>query len=211
MRPSDRCVDTNVINKRIRRTPALLKQGVVRIDAGKMLVDVHEMALRFPDLKQNPLGGKPRGRKPKPKIKPEANTKAKRAKRTATGAPEAKQRAAVDEPSDREVDTVMDYTEARASKEKWNARMAKINFQKEAGKLIPADAVAKAWTDIATVTQKSVLSVPDRIAPLLVGEMDQAIIHKRITDEIRYALKNLSFTLTGTGDAPQREEANEKN
>jgi hypothetical protein len=39
--------------------------------------------------------------------------------------------------------------------------------------------------------------VPDRIAPLCVGEPDQATIHKRIKDEIRYSLKNLVFELKG--------------
>ena len=76
----------------------------------------------------------------------------------------------------------------------------------ESGKLIPLADVLKEFTDVATATQKAVMSVPDRMAPLLVGEEDQAVIHKRLSDEIRYALKNLSFKLAGQGDKPKREE-----
>lgn len=198
-------INRNTLTKRIKRAPALLKAGVIRIERGAFMVDVHEMALRFPDLKQNPMGGNPRGPKPKPKIKPET-PKSQRKKKTVAGTGEAVQRAATVEPSDREVESAMDYTTARAAKEKWNARAAKMNYQREMGKLIPADAVVKGWIDIATLTQKSLLSVPDRIAPLLVGETDQAIIHKRMTDEIRYALKNLSFTLAGSSETPKPKE-----
>lgn len=196
-------INRNTLTKRIKRAPALLKAGVIRIERGAFMVDVHEMALRFPDLKQNPMGGNPRGPKPKPKIKPET-PKSQRKKKTVAGA-------ATVEPSDREVESAMDYTTARAAKEKWNARTAKMNYQREMGKLIPADAVAKEWVDIATLTQKSLLSVPDRIAPLLVGETDQAIIHKRMTDEIRYALKNLSFTLAGSSETPKPKEPDARN
>lgn len=192
--------DTTLI-KLVRTHPELLADGLARIERGGYIVDAHEISKRFKQFKQNPLGAAPRGPKPKPQIHPR---KKKRKGLTATGAPEEAQREALS--GVEEAEQTIEYATSRAKRELWAAKKAKMEYLVESGKLIPLADVLKEFTDVATATQKAVMSVPDRMAPLLVGEEDQAVIHKRLSDEIRYALKNLSFKLAGQGDKPKREE-----
>jgi hypothetical protein len=93
---------------------------------------------------------------------------------------------------------LMTYGDARAKREVYTAKAAQLDYETKAAKLIPAAEVAKVWTDIAVSVQKSILSVPDRITPLLVGETDHTVIYNRIATELKYALKNLAYELKGT-------------
>jgi phage terminase Nu1 subunit (DNA packaging protein) len=97
-------------------------------------------------------------------------------------------------------DNVVTYSDVRTKRELFTAKKAELEYRRAAGKLINAKAVERAWQNIAVSVQKAVLTVPDRVTPLLVGEVDQTIIHNRITTELKYALKNLSFSLNETAD-----------
>jgi len=92
---------------------------------------------------------------------------------------------------------VMCYADARTKREYFTAKQAKLDYERRSAKLVPTDAIQSLWASISLTVQKALLTVPDRIAPLCVGEDDQAVIHKRIKDEIRYSLKNLVFELKG--------------
>jgi hypothetical protein len=90
---------------------------------------------------------------------------------------------------------VITYGESRATRELYGARTAKLDYLRRAARLVEVSAVRKTWTDIAISVQKSILAVPDRIAPLCVGEQDLTVIRNRMRQELLYALKNLSFTI----------------
>jgi hypothetical protein len=77
------------------------------------------------------------------------------------------------------------YGQARAVREMYNARLAKIEFERETGILVNADTVRVAAFNAARTARDSLLSMPDRLSPVLAGEGNQFEIHRLLSDEIR--------------------------
>jgi hypothetical protein len=84
------------------------------------------------------------------------------------------------------------YAQARAGREAYLARLAKIEYEKAIGKLIDADEVRKKWFESGRRVRESVMSVCDRVAPLVTGLSDVAEVHRIIENELRVALEGLS-------------------
>ncbi len=87
----------------------------------------------------------------------------------------------------------MSYTEARASRELYSARTAKMEYLRKSGKLVEIDPVEAVWKDIAISVQKAIMAVPDRTAPLVLGEVSVVKIRNVFREELRFALENLAF------------------
>lgn len=77
----------------------------------------------------------------------------------------------------------------------YQVKLAKLEFDEKSGKLVDAEAVKRESFRVARATRDALMSIPDRLAPELAGETDQFTIRKRLEDEIRQALQNLSATL----------------
>lgn len=82
------------------------------------------------------------------------------------------------------------FAKARAVKENFNARMAQLEYEREAGKVVPADEVQRKWTAIASIARTKVLGIPSK-AKQRVPELtpDQYAILETICRE---ALEELS-------------------
>jgi hypothetical protein len=93
------------------------------------------------------------------------------------------------------------FAECRREREYWGTLTAKLKYEQGRGVLVDIDEVQRNWTTISLSLQKALLTVPDRLAPLCVGEPDPAIIRKRILDEIEYALRTLDQQ-AATGGPP---------
>lgn len=85
-------------------------------------------------------------------------------------------------------------TKARTAKTAMEAQAAKLKFEMLAGSLVKKDEVIKVAKDMGRLTKESMLTLPDRLAPVLAGIKDVDDIHKIITEEINTALRNLSTT-----------------
>jgi hypothetical protein len=89
------------------------------------------------------------------------------------------------------------YAQSRAVRELYLARLAKIEFEERAGKLISRDeATVAAFTKARTV-RDNLLNIPDRVAAMLAAETDPVRTHQILTDEIRKALIELSGDHSG--------------
>lgn len=77
------------------------------------------------------------------------------------------------------------YAQSRAIREAYMARLAKLEFDEKSGKLISADEARVAIFNTARRARDMLLSVPDRVAPLVVGLSDSHEIHRILTDEMR--------------------------
>lgn len=75
------------------------------------------------------------------------------------------------------------YVAARAFRESYLARLARLEFEEKSGKLIDADQVRVAAFNAARRARDMVLSLADRIAPLVAGEPDQFKCHEIIRGE----------------------------
>lgn len=87
---------------------------------------------------------------------------------------------------------VASYAGSRAAREGYMARLAKLEFERKSGKLVDADEVRAHTFALGRRARDSLLGIPDRLAPILVGEADPAVIHRRLTEELERGLAELS-------------------
>lgn len=88
-------------------------------------------------------------------------------------------------------DVPVTYADYRKQREKYQAEMARLDFEEKSKTLIPADEVRREAFRLARVTRDSMLNIPDRLAAELAAETNQFKIHRRLTEEIRLALSDL--------------------
>lgn len=86
-------------------------------------------------------------------------------------------------------DTLAD---ARALKEKYLALMAKLEYELESGQLIEAESAKRAAFSAARKARDMLLTVADRLAPVVAGLADQFECHRVITAEVRRVCDELS-------------------
>jgi hypothetical protein len=85
------------------------------------------------------------------------------------------------------------YSAARAAREAYMARLAKLEYESAIAKLVDADAVRRRWFESARRVRDAVMSVADRVSPLVTGLSDVAEVHRVITEELRVALAALAL------------------
>lgn len=82
----------------------------------------------------------------------------------------------------------LDYARARAVRENYMARLAKIDFEERSGKLVSRDEVQVAAFNKFRTFRDGMLNIPDRVSALLAAESDASKVHGSLTSEIRKAL-----------------------
>jgi len=87
---------------------------------------------------------------------------------------------------------VSSYAASRAARESYLARLAKLDFEQRSGRLVDADEVRAHIFGLGRRMRDTLLGIPDRLAPVLVGQTDQALIHQIITEELMTSLGELS-------------------
>lgn len=85
-----------------------------------------------------------------------------------------------------------ELTNARTQKEYYQAEKLRLEYETARGSLVKSDEIAKEWERITTLIKKSLLSIPDRLSPVLAGETKQNRVHRMLSEEIRHTLQALS-------------------
>lgn len=81
---------------------------------------------------------------------------------------------------------------ATATKTKLAAELMRLEYETKLGKLVPYDAVHSVWTNVAETIKKSLLTIPDRIAPEFGGENVHGL-YRALTTEIQHSLASLNI------------------
>jgi hypothetical protein len=87
---------------------------------------------------------------------------------------------------------VSSYAASRAAREAYLARLAKLEFEQRSGKLVDADQVRAQIFGLGRRLRDTLMGLPDRLAPVLAGETDPAVIHKILSEELAASLAELS-------------------
>ena len=103
--------------------------------------------------------------------------------------------------SDQENDSVSGTTKgtpsnlvkARTAKTMMEANSAKIKYELLAGTLVKTDEVIEVAKQMARLTRESIMTLPDRLGPILAGETDFDEVHRILTEELNTALRNLAL------------------
>jgi hypothetical protein len=84
------------------------------------------------------------------------------------------------------------YTKARAVREHYQARIAKIDYEERVGKLVPKDDVQIAAFNKFRQFRDHVLNLPDRLAAMLAAETEAAKVYEILASELRKALNEFA-------------------
>jgi hypothetical protein len=77
------------------------------------------------------------------------------------------------------------YSQSRAMRERYAALDQKMSHDLKAGALLDAEVMRKAVFDSQREARDMLLALPDRVAPLVLGELDPNVVHRVILDEVR--------------------------
>jgi len=84
---------------------------------------------------------------------------------------------------------IPNFNVSRAKREAYQAELARLEYEEKQGTLVNAEAVKKEAFRVARLVRDAMLNIPDRIAAELAADTDTFSVHKRLTAEIRTALK----------------------
>jgi hypothetical protein len=104
----------------------------------------------------------------------------------------AKQRKEVNEVTGKASSYGPNYHQSRAIKEAYNARLTKLQFEKESKKLISADEVKISAFNAGRMVRDRILNIPDRVIPNLIGKTDIFEMKEILKTELVKALEELS-------------------
>jgi hypothetical protein len=82
-----------------------------------------------------------------------------------------------------------DYARARAVRETYLAKLAKIEFEERSGNLVSKHEVEVAAFNRFRTFRDGMLNIADRLSAVLAAEVDSASVHEILTTEIRKALE----------------------
>lgn len=113
------------------------------------------------------------------------------------GAPQARAAAGQDEdgPGVDEVHSgtgTPKYTESRAKRELYKARLAELEYQEKSGQMVPVESVRKDAFETARTVRNAILNIPERLASLLAAESDAHAVHQTLVKELNLALQALA-------------------
>jgi hypothetical protein len=80
------------------------------------------------------------------------------------------------------------YSRARAVREHYQARLAKLDFDERTGSLVSKDEVQISAFNVARECRDHMLNIPDRLAAMVAAEPDAAKCYEILSTEIRKAL-----------------------
>lgn len=83
---------------------------------------------------------------------------------------------------------------ARTAKTAIDAQLAKLKLDQLSGKLVDKSKVIEVAKITGRLTRESLMTLPDRLSPILAGENDINEIRKILTKEINDALRNMDIS-----------------
>ena len=92
---------------------------------------------------------------------------------------------------------------ARTAKDVYQARLIKLEFDRQSGKMVDAAEVEQSAFMVARAVRDAMLNIPDRVAHMLAGQTDAKAIHKTLTDEIMQVCGDLQAALKQGGVTKQ--------
>jgi len=81
--------------------------------------------------------------------------------------------------------------DSRAVREAFRARIEKIRYEELSNKVVDVEKAQKEYYEIARRIRDSMMAIPDRISAQLSAESNQFKVHKKLSDEIRIAIRSL--------------------
>jgi hypothetical protein len=88
------------------------------------------------------------------------------------------------------------YSDSRAIRERYAAMILKLEFEEKSAKLIDKAELKMKLAKLHMAVRDSLRTIPDRVAPIVAAETDQAKIHAMLLKEIGQALEGLGSAIS---------------
>lgn len=85
------------------------------------------------------------------------------------------------------------YAQSRAIREAYQARLSKLEFEEKSGKLIDANEVKVRAFRMARNARDALMTLPDRLAPILASSTDVHEVHKLLLEDIERMCKRIAI------------------
>ncbi len=99
---------------------------------------------------------------------------------------------ALDSKNDKGLKQLTGLANAKMAKETFSAKLAQLNYEQKSGKLCRVDEVERAAANAARITRDSLMSLPDKLSPILASETEIEDIRDLLEKEISQVLENLT-------------------
>lgn len=96
-----------------------------------------------------------------------------------------------DEPAG-SVDEAMTFNEARTKRERYQAELARLEFEEKAGQLVDINKIRREYFKQARNARDNLLNIPDRLAPMLIGRTSIHEIRMLMLEEIHKVCEGLA-------------------
>jgi hypothetical protein len=81
---------------------------------------------------------------------------------------------------------------SRAVREAYQARLAKLEWEQKVGKLVEADQVKVRAFNMARAARDALMTMPDRLAPILASSTDVIEVHRLMLEDIERTCQQLA-------------------
>jgi hypothetical protein len=96
-------------------------------------------------------------------------------------------------------DPVAAYLRARAVNETFKAKVSQLEYEERSRKLIPAARASEYAATFSAIVKDALLSMPDRLAPMLAALDDEKAIHRLLAAEVTAVLKKVNKAVSDSG------------
>ncbi|NBR68021.1 MAG: hypothetical protein EBT79_12270 [Actinobacteria bacterium] len=88
------------------------------------------------------------------------------------------------------------FAQSRAIREAYAARLTRLEFDQRSGRLVDKAELKLKLAKLHMAVRDSLRTIPDRVAPIVAAETDQAKIHAMLLKEIGQALEGLGSAIS---------------
>jgi hypothetical protein len=96
-------------------------------------------------------------------------------------------------------DPVAAYLRARAVNETFMAKVSQLEYEERSRKLIPAARASEYAASFSAIVKDALLSMPDRLAPMLAAVDEEKAIHRLMAAEVAAVLKKINKAVSDSG------------
>jgi len=96
-------------------------------------------------------------------------------------------------------DPVTAYLRARAVNETFKAKVSQLEYEERSRKLIPAARASEYAATFSAIVKDALMSMPDRLAPMLAAVDDEKAIHRMLAAEVTAVLKKVNKAVVDSG------------
>jgi aspartokinase-like uncharacterized kinase len=96
-------------------------------------------------------------------------------------------------------DPIAAYLRARAVNETFKAKVAQLEYEERAGKLIQATKAGEYAAEFSAIVGDALSAWPDRLTPLVAASMDESVVHKILGNEVAALRRKIAKAIADAG------------